>query len=308
MPKTAQSEPDSAERSSLAMAMCFNSLMLGCSEEGAINYLLDNGGGKVELIRAEVSRADADDSRGYDAVRVLRTGIKGEDAWARGNLCLYFRNGYLVRKCIIATDEKSTPEEIYRREIQSGLQHPPSYPGLMQKVHWGTAKEADVPASTGKKDAEGRPIKGVPLTKVRCGIVFESLPPLAKKQGFNVLVLFQNVGPLALDEDLQIWGFPVGPVVLAGFAKNKTDKEEVGFHQVFGIYGSKVREVQLGDKKARFRVGSYRLEPGESTFVWFAVPDLDSYRSINARVSGLFSEAPEGIRAWDSGVNVELKP
>src|SRR5262245_49027764 len=54
----AHSEPTSDDATFLARSY-LNSLMLGSSEDGAINYLLDNAGGKVELLHSAHADPDA---------------------------------------------------------------------------------------------------------------------------------------------------------------------------------------------------------------------------------------------------------
>jgi hypothetical protein len=216
---------------------------------------------------------------------------------------LYFRNGYLAYKCIVA-DKEVNPDEVFHREIVSGLQHPANFPGFMDKVHWGEAAEPHVAAEhEGEPEHAVRTSKGV-LPKVRCGIALDGLPPsVAKQKGANVLVLFQNVGPSALSDDLLLTGFPIGPVVSVRADYHETGKS-TGFPSYFGFYGTKTYRIPFDKNVKVFRAAAFHLEPGECTYTWFRVPDLNSYAAVRGELHGIWGANKDGenvnIHIWDT--------
>jgi hypothetical protein len=284
-----------------------NELMIGCNQAGAISYLSKNAL-RVELIYTSVPDAETELAKQYDEAYVLRIVRDGKNKWTSDTICLYFRNGYLAYKCVVP-DDRPDPGAVFRREIVSGLQHPPKFPGLMEKVHWGEAKEPSV--ATIESGTE-RKVKLPQRCKVRCGIALAGLPPsIVTQKGANVLVLIQNVGPSALHEDLLHVGFPIGPVIMVSADYHESGKS-TGFPSYFGFHGTKLYRIPFDKKEDVLRSGAYHLEPGECTYAWFRVPDVKSYAAVQAELHGIWGADKKGksvnIRVWDtSSAKVEMK-
>ncbi|MEX0612437.1 MAG: hypothetical protein WD738_15520 [Pirellulales bacterium] len=284
--------------------------MIGCNQVGAINYLLENNPGRrLELVFGGLESPDLEPTKNYDAAYVLRLGNKEDATWSSDKICLYFREGFLAYKCVVP-NEKVDPDEVFRREIESGLQHPPNFPGLMEKVHWGKATSPHVGrlSMTDLESAKDQqlelPSKDSKLAKVRCGIVWNGLPQsVPTRQGYNVLVLFQNVGPAALSDDLLLMGFPIGPVIIGSAEYRDRDGITKGFPSMFGIYGTKIYQFP-GKEISLKRAASFRLTKGETTFAWLYVPDLSSYASLQAEFTGLWGADQKGdtlnLRVWNA--------
>jgi hypothetical protein len=134
-------QAENQDRPVTRMPPAFNQLMIGCNQEGAIKYLERHFGERIEVVFSGLDRFDPESAKKYDTRYVLRLS-RPDDTWAADNIYLYFREGYLAYKCIVP--ERANPDEVFRREIESGLQHPPNYPGLMDKVHWGAATQPHV--------------------------------------------------------------------------------------------------------------------------------------------------------------------
>ncbi len=295
--------PDGKQISPSGSEQLLNNLMLGCSQEGAINYLLECGGRRVELVYGGLGSPEQVDCEAYDDARILRLGKRRDGTWEQGKVCLFFREGYLVGKCVVSDKDTIDLKEIYRREITSGLQHPPNNRELMKNVHWGKARHPEfhqaISEGTGASDKVGKQTPTeASRPKVRCGITMEGLPPFAKDQGYNVLALFQNVGPSQLNDELLMLGFPIGPVILVSTRYRGSDTM-MGFPGPFGIYGTKVVQLRLPEKVLKVRSAPFRLRSGETSFMWFKVDDLESYRSIQAKVTGLWGSDGKRLRVWD---------
>lgn len=242
-----------------------NSLMIGCSQEGAIVILLTAGGGRLEVLPSGMPEPPGEERqpKKYDSALVFRVGSQARNNWDSGKIYLYFSEGFLTYKSYIVDEEQISPEDVFRREIKSGLQHPLNYPDLMEKVHWGEAKR---PRWAESDDQVQR------LPSVRCGLALDGLPPFAKQNGYNALVLFQNVGSEPLDEEMILTGLPYpfpfpNPIlgIRLGREGHKTDHLEA---EAFGVYGSKSEKLGGLDVK----IAPFRLRPGEATFAWLRIP------------------------------------
>jgi hypothetical protein len=280
----------------------FNSLPVGCGEDSAIHHFLLWGGGRVEAV--ESGSKAPDKSANYDDYRVLRLGRAGGAHLTGAKICLYFRGGFLVAKALVSYKDKANAQQIYRREIASGLQDPFRFPGLIKKVHWGKPVSPSVWVRTRRGKAPLRRAKqqesGLP--KLRCGILVDDLPPrLAKKWGFNALLLCQNVGPGTLRDDLLALGFPLGPVAMVTLAENP--RETTGMPTPLGLAGSTVVRVPLLDSP--LKATPFRLKRGEGLWVWYWVPKLKSYSSVWGEVAGLWGVDSSRVvvdrcRIWDN--------
>ena len=110
------------------------------------------------------------------------------------DLWLFYRDGFLFRKCLTASTEVCDHRTVYCREILSGRQHPPADAELMKHVKWGKPQDP-----LEESDEPG-------ITQLRCGVVLDGRTVFAREHGYNVLVLLQNVGCTPLDDEIWIGG------------------------------------------------------------------------------------------------------
>lgn len=282
------------------IAKLVNRLAIGCSQVGAVNVLLERGAKRVELVGGSLALGSDRKPEGYDEVKILRLGNQSEpDAFLSGKVYLFFREGFVFRKCVVPDGDEASPEEIFRREISSGLQHPPSYPGFMDKVHWGPTKKPrlqPIPKAGPNQvaDADNAQEESDPPS-VRCGIAIEGLPPQPKPQdGMAVAAVYQNLGPGPIEDEIYLLAFV--PVCRIRAVLRAEDASE-GPVMPFGIYGTKVLRLTLNGEKWVARMAPFKLEAGDTSFVLFEVPNRHAYSSLQANFS-LTGAGPKGFRDW----------
>jgi hypothetical protein len=222
-----------------------------------------------------------------------------------GKVWLFFRGGYLAAKCVVKQDDPAAADEVYRREIRSGLQHPPNDRVLLQKTVWGKATEPrpmGAPASGTLKNGVTRPEEKkekTPWPRMRCGIATEGLPAAAKRNGYNVVVLYQNVGPDALNISVVLFGFPIGPFVsVAGNYRKNPDLSDGVVIQP-GLYGARVMPLEDVPTDPMWRIAALRLNASEMCFFAFRLANAAQFESVRAEIRGLWAVCEGAIRVLD---------
>lgn len=284
-----------------------NGLGLGIhrtSVSGLLRY-----GRRAENIKS-LHVAKASESVPYDHCerwRLWETGRK-QRAPFPGELWLYYRNEFLLGKCIVPAKDQRTAETVHTQEIQSGRQHPPADRALMRQVRWGKSQELSQHRKVNKQNLRER---------VRCGIVLDERSVFARKYGYNVLVLLQNVGENPIDEELAYFFFFGGPRFrLLGRSRTK-DEETLSLSLFWGGVATKKRKdvvVKLlnsatgrrmypeGSKERAsleneaISVAAVRLAPSQCIYGWFKVEELSKYKSLQGQLSafGVLKE----LREW----------
>jgi hypothetical protein len=285
---------ETGKAASLDTAMSvLNTVWIGCEQMGAVNFLLEESGCTVELLYGTMWREFK--AKEYDDVRMLRLRDPTTGKAFPGIICLYFRDGHLVAKCVVEDQTRLDDAAIYAREIASGRQHPLKDAALMQKVVWGKAVEpalVDTKANLKGGKVDGKTPNGpeaVEHVKVRCGIVVAT-PPSGGSH-WNLLVLYQNAGSVRLDEKVYLPGFPIGPVLMVNAAFRAQEMTN-GVVNTAGLYGVERRPMAGRKDMPKVPIVPFRLDPGEAVFVWLSLRNLERYKWVEAELKGMWAAGP----------------
>jgi hypothetical protein len=273
------------------VADVLNQLVLGGTEEGTICRLLEYGG-RLDLISGGLGQPSPADPPEYDDARVVEIRSQRTGKMLSKRLYLYFRDGSLMYKCLWSGDDK--PLDVFRTEVLTGRQHPVFLKDLMSRVRWSQPTEAH------RSPRDRKPasmLAKVNLPRLRCGIVMDDVTWFARTYGYNYLALLENTGPMELNEDMILFGFPVGPVVLLT-GKLKNSDTTSGWPLPLALYGTRLTKVESTDKEAS-RIGRLRLAVGHAMFFWFRVPHVEQLQSLRAEIHGLISVNGDEWRRWD---------
>src|SRR5207245_1631056 len=162
----------------------------------------------------------------------------------------------------------------------------------MRKVKWGKIVQ---PVVVGLEQAEKRgnaisrrvEASGQNDVRLRCGIIIGQSSSLAAPKDSNLLVLYQNVGSDALEEQVYLPGFPIGPVLMVSAASRNADVENAVVKSV-GLYGVIRRPLGLGTRVNKVRMLPFHLNAGQAVYVWAKVPDLEKYKWVKPEVHGMW--------------------
>lgn len=282
-----------------------NSLLVGCTQEGSINLLLEHGGRRIELLAGGLSAVAERNELGYDDFRIIRMGVVGDKHGADGvKMCLYFLEGHLLAKCVIPNGDGSNAADsflreiasgnrpasgwaaaaaaVFRREIISGRQHPSNDEALMERVVWGPSRKALPSMPTDNESArskvDGLPREGVP--EIRLGVFAGQLPPFANQLGYNALVVFQNSGKVPLNVGIVMMGVG-GPLFRVRCTRRDGTNAE-GLILPWGVYGTRSSDLTIAGDRVRFRIAQFRLNPGETSFMYAKIPELELLKDVSA--------------------------
>jgi hypothetical protein len=258
-----------------------NSLAVGI-EQDAARGALESGWLRASVVEASrlKERAAFSSYDSYERWRLLPKSAKAPDSSAL-DLCLFYKRGFLARKCLIRSDDRSKEELVFSRELASGRQHPPADRDLMARVSWGASQELRAhPLSKSTKPGSIR---------ARCGIVFDDRTALAREHGYNVLVLLENVGDSSIEDEFcyepflcpAFYLFSSGPsgdrriasqVWNGASVKERKDLVDAFLESEFAPRDKAEREAF---RSRSIWVVRFRLDAREYTYQWFRVDGMD---------------------------------
>jgi hypothetical protein len=196
--------------------------------------------------------------------RIRWTSLK--DQARQSEYYFFFRRGFLIAKCPSSIAD-ALPTRTFAKEITSGLHHPPNYPDLLSHVTWGTPTGHQVWKQDGKDNIPPWD-NGLHSPRLRCGIALKNLPPFARRNKLNVLVLVQNVDAEALSIKVPWQDMVVGSVRLAAFEKGSNDNARsvvVGGTNLTLLNSGVPGRFHFDD----MRLASMELQPSQCDWFWF---------------------------------------
>ncbi|MCH7688073.1 MAG: hypothetical protein IH899_15570 [Planctomycetes bacterium] len=287
------------------MPALVNGLGLGIHREAVPGFLerAQRSAKTVESYIAAKSQRKSEYDQ-YERWRVRSNPNKKGNPFSQ-ELCLFYKGGFLRRKCFVPADDASNHQIVYRREILSGKQYPPADSELMEQVKWGRAHVPLIVMGEGKSAIQSR---------LRCGIVLDTRSVFARKYGYNVLVLLQNIGPRTIDQEfcLTWYGSPefrlsrdmddsfarVSSQTLGAAATNwRVDvmRKILDSPDLKGTApeGSPFRAKLLKRGQA---VVKFRFERCDYIYAWFKVEELAQEKVLEAEFSAF--GVLQGFREW----------
>jgi hypothetical protein len=206
----------------------------------------------------------------FDSYYRIRWAPAAENQRGDGReFCYFFRRGFLVAMCPAPAHPQLRPQDIFDREIRSGLYHPPSYPDLLAHVTWGEI------SGCRWWNNEERPVAGrdeateaIHRPRLRCGIAVDHLPPFARRNKLNVLILIHNIDTQPMSIRMPIKDMIPGSVALAAFQKGS-----YSWWQPVAIGGTPLTTLLSGATEpfcssAVSRVAPIQLQPDQYTWLW----------------------------------------
>jgi hypothetical protein len=212
---------------------------------------------------------------------------------------MYFLQGFLFRKCTTPDVGAIDPELVYKEEIVSGRQYAPNVPGLMNRVKWGETRRGVVtvkPTESSPETTLSRVDSSTSGVAFRCGLLLDrgSGPDSGTMQD-SAIVFFQNVGTVALDDDIMLLGIAGPALRVKGPLLN--ERAGSGVVRPWGLYGTRTANYMFEGKKRSIRMAPFRLQPTEVTYMHIKIPDINAFSWLQADVY-LMGGDSSGLRNW----------